>query len=137
MLNEEAAQQDFVCWLRNPPKKSWSLCIPYKKDGIKKPTYPDFIIIRKDENGGYIIDILELHDPTRTDNLGKAKGSAEYARQNPGVGSIQLIRMGQDATGRSRFKRLDMSHNAVRDKVAHVMNDDEPGHIFDADGFFM
>lgn len=137
VLYEEAAQQDFVCWLRNPTRKSWSLCIPYEKDGVKKPTYPDFIIIRKDENDGYIIDILEPHDPTRTDNLGKAKGFAEYARQNPGVGRIQLIRMGQDATGRSRFKRLDMSQSAVRDKVTHAMNDDELGHIFDTDGFFM
>lgn len=137
VLNEESTQQNFVCWIRNPSRKSWSLCIPYEKGEVKKPTYPDFIIIRKDENGGYIIDILEPHDPTRTDNLGKAKGFAEYARQNPGVGRIQLIRIGQDASGRSRFKRLDMSQSAIRDKVAHAMNDDELGHIFDTDGFFM
>lgn len=137
VLREEAARSDFVCWLRNPSRKSWSLCIPYEKDGVMKPTYPDFIIIRKDENGGYIIDILEPHDPTRTDNLGKAKGFSEYARKNPGVGRIQLIRMAQDASGRSRFKRLDMSQGAVRDKVARAVNDDELGHIFDTDGFFM
>lgn len=137
VLDEETTQQDFVCWLRNPSRKSWSLCIPYEKGGVKKPTYPDFIIFRKDENGGYIIDILEPHDPTRTDNLGKAKGFAEYARQNPGVGRIQLIRLGQDITGRSKFKRLDMSQSSVRDKVSRAMNDDELGHIFDTDGFFM
>lgn len=133
VMDEESAQPDFVCWLRNPPRKPWSLSIPYEKDGIKRPTYPDFIVIRKDENGEYIIDILEPHDPTRTDNLGKAKGFAEYARQNPGVGRIQLIRMGNQG----RFKRLDMSMGAIRNKVMQAINDDELTHIFDTDGFYM
>ena len=136
VLDEEAAQPDFVCWLRNPPRKSWSLCIPYEKDGVTRPTYPDFIIIRKDAVG-YIIDILEPHDPSRADNLGKAKGFAEYARQNPGVGRIQLIRQGVDAAGKRKFKRLDMSMSSVRDKITHAINDDELSHIFDTDGFFM
>jgi len=133
VLDEEAARPDFVCWLRNPPRKPWSLCIPYEKDGITKPAYPDFLVVRKDSHGGYIIDILEPHDQTRTDNLGKAKGFAEYARQNPGIGRIQLIRMASDG----KFKRLDMSKTAVRDKVKQAINDDELTHIFDTDGFCM
>lgn len=137
VLDEEMAQPDFVCWLRNPSRKSWSLCIPYEQGVITKPTYPDFIIIRKDAEGGYIIDVLEPHDQTRTDNLGKAKGFAEYARRNPGIGRIQLIHMGKDSAGRNRFKRLDMSRSAIRDKVKHAMNDDELTHIFDTDGFFI
>lgn len=137
VLDEEAAQADFVCWLRNPPRKSWSLSIPYEKDGDIKPAYPDFIVIRKDGISDYVIDILEPHDPSRTDNLGKAKGFAEYARQNPGVGRIQLIRMGKDSAGRNRFKRLDMSKGVVRDKVKQAINDEELGHVFDTDGFFM
>ena len=88
-------------------------------------------------NGEYVVDILEPHDPTRIDNLGKAKGFAEYARQNPGVGRIQLIRMSKDAVGYNRFKRLDMAMSAVRDKVSHAMTNDELDHIFDTDGFFM
>ena len=73
----------------------------------------------------------------RIDNLGKARGFAEYARQNPGVGRIQLIRMAKDAVGHNRFKRLDMAMSAVRDKVARAMTNDELDHIFDTDGFFM
>lgn len=137
VLIEEQAQADYVCWLRNPPRKPWSLCIPYEMGGEQKPAYPDFIIIRKDEDMDYVIDILEPHDPTRIDNLGKAKGFAEYARQNPGVGRIQLIRMGKDAVGHNRFKRLDMAMSQVREKVSHVMTNDELDHIFDIDGFFM
>ena len=137
VLEEEQAQADYVCWLRNPPRKPWSLCIPYEMGGEQKPAYPDFIIIRKDGDAEFVIDILEPHDPTRIDNLGKAKGFAEYARQNPGVGRIQLIRKGKDAAGRDRFKRLDMAKSAVRDKVSHAMTNDELDHIFETDGFFM
>ena len=137
VLAEEQSQADFVCWLRNPPRKSWSLCIPYEIGGEQKPAYPDFLIIRQDMDTEYVIDILEPHDPTRIDNLGKAKGFAEYARQNPGVGRIQLIRMGKDAAGHKRFKRLDMAMSLVRDKVSHAMTNDELDHIFETDGFFI
>lgn len=137
VLKEEQAQPDYVCWLRNPPRKAWSLCIPYEMRGEQKPTYPDFLIVRRDNDGEYVIDILEPHDPTRIDNLGKAKGFAEYARQNPGVGRIELIRKEKDGTGHERFKRLDMARSAIRDKVSHVMTNDELDHIFDTDGKFI
>lgn len=137
VIAEEEKNPDFVCWLRNPPRKSWSLCIPYEMDNATKPVYPDFIIVRKDAISGYVIDILEPHNPEYIDNLGKAKGFAEYARQNPGVGRIQLIRMAKDISGKDRFKRLDMSMSAVRDKVSRAINNDELDHIFDTDGFFM
>lgn len=138
VLQEEAKRADYVCWLRNPSRGSWALCIPYEQNGEVKPAYPDFIIVRKDPQmeGEYIIDILEPHDPTRTDNLGKAKGFAEYARQNPGVGRIELIRKAKDAAGRERFLRLDMSMSAVRDKVSQAISDEELNHIFDSDGKF-
>ena len=136
VLKEEEQREDFICWLRNPPRKPWSLCIPYEINNAQNPTYPDFIVIRKDGPSNYAIDILEPHDSSRKDNLGKAKGFAEYARQNPGVGRIQLIRTGQNASGLSKFKRLDMSRSAVRDKILRVMSNDELDHIFDTDGFF-
>lgn len=134
VIEEEEKREDFVCWIRNPSRGSWALCIPYEIDGEIKPTYPDFIVVRRDERVGYVIDILEPHSPDFKDNLGKAKGFAEYARQNPGVGRIQLIRMSKDAIGKNQFKRLDMSKTAIRDKVSHAINTDELDHIFDTDG---
>lgn len=136
VLEEEQAREDFVCWIRNPSRGSWALCIPYEIDGETRPTYPDFIVVRTDKVLGYVIDILEPHNPAYKDNLGKAKGFAEYARQNPGVGRIQLIRMSKDAAKNKRFKRLDMSKSAIRDKVSHAMSNDELDHIFETDGFF-
>ncbi len=135
VIAEEEQHEDFVCWLRNPSRGSWALCIPYEIDGEKKPTYPDFLIIRRD-GSDYVVDILEPHDPTRQDNLGKAKGFAEYARQNPGVGRIQLIRMQRDSVGRERAFRLDMSKSSIRDKVSRCVSNDELNHIFESDGFF-
>ena len=134
LIAEEEKRPDFVCWIRNPSRASWALCIPYEIDGEIKPTYPDFIVVREDERLGYVIDILEPHSADFKDNLGKAKGFAEYARQNPGVGRIQLIRMSKDAAGRDQFKRLDMYRTAIRDKVSHAINTDELDHIFDTDG---
>ena len=134
LIAEEEKRPDFVCWIRNPSRGSWALCIPYEIDGEIKPTYPDFIVVRKDDRMGYVIDILEPHSPDFKDNLGKAKGFAEYARQNPGVGRIQLIRMSKDALGKNQFKRLDMYRTAIRDKVSHAINTDELDHIFDTDG---
>ena len=136
VIEEEEVQDDFVCWLRNPSRGSWALCIPYEIDGEKKPTYPDFLIIRED-CGEYIVDILEPHDPSRIDNLGKAKGFAEYARQNPGVGRIQLIKMKRDSLNRERPFRLDMSKSMIRDKVLHCASIDELNHVFDDYGFFI
>ena len=135
VIAEEEQQEDFVCWLRNPSRGVWSLCIPYEINGEKRPTYPDFLIIRR-LGSEYVVDILEPHDPTRVDNLGKAKGFAEYARQNPGVGRIQLIRMQKDSVGKERAFRLDMSKSSVRDKVSRCMSNDELNHIFESDGFF-
>ncbi|MBR2067564.1 MAG: hypothetical protein IJ875_04825, partial [Solobacterium sp.] len=137
VIEEEEKRDDFVCWIRNPARASWALCIPYEKNNVMKPTYPDFIIVRKDKCLGYVIDILEPHNPDFDDNLGKAKGFAKYAGQNSGIGRIQLIKKEKDTiTGKDRFKRLDMSKGAIRDRVSNAMNNDELKHIFDEEGFY-
>lgn len=136
VIEEEQVQDEFVCWLRNPSRGSWALCIPYEIDGETKPTYPDFLIVRK-EGAEYVVDVLEPHDPTRIDNLGKARGFAEYARQNPGVGRIQLIKIKRDAVGKERPFRLDMSKSLIRERVSHCVSIDELNHIFDEYGYFI
>ena len=135
LLDEESPRPDFVCWLRNPDRKPWSLCIPYEKGGYKDSMYPDFIIIRKDGPHDYFIDILEPHDPTRTDNVGKAKGLAEYAAEYD-FGRIQLIRKMRKPTGNEGFKRLDMSRSEIRTRIKGVSTNEELDRIFDDYGFF-
>ena len=98
--------------------------------------YPDFIIVRRDDQLGYILDILEPHNPDFKDNLGKAKGLAHYAENESRIGRIQLIRVGKDAAGKNRFKRLDLARGSIRNKVLAAINTDELDHIFDTDGVF-
>lgn len=136
VIAEEEKRDDFVCWIRNPVRASWALCLPYEIDNVKRPTYPDFIIVRKDSILGYVIDILEPHRPNEKDNIGKAKGFAAYSKENPGVGRIQLIRLEKDITGKPRFKRLDMTMSTVRELILNAINNDELDHVFDEYGFF-
>ena len=68
------------------------LCIPYEIGGETKSMSPVFIVVRRDERLGYVVDVLEPHNPGFKDNLAKSKGFAEYARQNPCIGRIQLVR---------------------------------------------
>lgn len=138
LIDEEARNGDFVCWLRNQPRASWALCMPYDADGETRATYPDFLVIRRDpiSPADYLIDVLEPHNPVFRDNLGKAKALAQYAADEPKSGRVQLIRKESDAAGRTRFKRLDMSKGQVRQRVLHATSNDELDHIFDQDGIF-
>ena len=124
LLEEEMKREDFVCWLRNPARKPWALCVPYEQNGRTHGFYPDFIVITKDEDG-YVIDILEPHDDSRTDNLPKAIGLAKYAAQNPGAGRIQLIHLDGGS-----LKRIDLSKKATRDRVLLAASDYELNNIF-------
>ena len=136
VIEEEKKADDFVCWIRNPSRAPWALCLPYEEDGSFKPTYPDFLIVRKDGDS-YVVDVLEPHNPSFVDNLGKAKALAEYAKQCREVGRVQLIRMKKDSTGVERPFRLDMSKSSVRSEIQICASINELNHVFDDYGFFM
>ena len=61
---------------------------------------------------------------------------AEYAANEPRIDRIQLIRVGKDAAGQNRFKRLNLAKSSVRNKVIAAINTDELDHIFETDGEF-
>lgn len=134
VLEEEAKRPDFVCWLRNPSRARWALCIPYELDGETKPMYPDFLIVRRDERLDYVIDVLEPHGGQFADNLGKAKGMAQYAEDEPSIGRVQLIREVKGAGGKPKFKRLDFSKGSIRQIVLKAVSMDELDRIFDKYG---
>ncbi len=136
LLDEERCDPDFLCWLKNPPRKEWSLAIPYVMNGVKKTAYPDFLVIKQNDDTGISVDILEPHDPNKTDNLPKAKGFATYAKDNMQVKSIQLIRQLPDkTTGKPCLKRLDLSDFEVQEKVALANSDEDLARIFEEKGY--
>lgn len=134
LIEEESHRSDFVCWLRNPSKAAWALCLPYEIGGEKKSFYPDFLIVRSDPSLDYVIDILEPHGEQYADNLPKAKSLAEYAKKEDRIGRIQLIHKSTDAGGNNRFFRLDLTDIGVREKVLRANNDDDLKNIFTANG---
>ena len=138
VIKEEESREDFVCWLRNFSKASWALEIPYELNNKYKPAFPDFLVIRRDNKSkfGYVVDILEPHNSSLDDNLRKAQGFANYARENSGVGHIELIRKEKNEANEDKFKRLDLSRGEVREKVLQAIDSDELNHIFKEYGTF-
>ncbi len=134
LIEEESNRNDFVCWLRNPSRAAWALCLPYDIGGETKGFYPDFLVVRSDPTLDYVIDILEPHGNQYADNLPKAKALAEYAKKEDRIGRVQLIHKDTDIGGNSCFVRLDLTDMTVREKVLHAVSSDELDHIFDTDG---
>lgn len=136
LIEEEENDPNFLCWLRNPARKDWSLAIPYTMNGMRKTMYPDFLVIKSDDNTGIAVDILEPHDSSKTDNLPKAKGLAVFAEENMQIHSVQLIRQLPDKnTGFPTFKRLDLSDYSVQQKIKLANNDDDLTRIFEEKSF--
>lgn len=136
-LEEEQRRPDFVCWVRNVAKASWALCIPYEMGNVDKPMYPDFLIVRMDGEGGYVVDVLEPHGDQYVDSLPKAKGMAKYAAQEDRLGRVQMIREVQDkATKKKRYLRLDFTKGKVREEIRNAMTTDELDHIFKTYGTY-
>jgi type III restriction enzyme len=130
VIDEERKNEEFRCWYRNPSRGSDALTLYHIYKGMKKAFYPDFLIIRKENGGDYIIDILEPHDPTRDDNVSKAKALAQYATENPCIGRAQLIRLTKTSTG-EELRRLDFAaHSELREKVAVINTNEELDNLF-------
>ena len=130
VIEEERKHEDYRCWYRNPSRGSDALALYHIYKGVKKQFYPDFLIIRKEFGGDYILDILEPHDPGRDDNVSKAKSLAQYATDNPSIGRAQLIRMVKTPTGEA-LSRLDFAaHSELREKVAVINTPDELENLF-------
>jgi type III restriction enzyme len=112
VLAEELPKPEVVGWLRNLPRKDWSLCIPYDEGGTIKPLYPDFIVYRK-VKGQTVADILDPHSSSYADAIPKAKGLAKYAEQHGAqFGRIELIHKVN-----SQLRRLDLKDEAIRSKI--------------------
>lgn len=126
----ELQDENVVGWLRNVERKSWSLEIPYRDAGSVKPMFPDFLVVRKDEQG-FQFDILEPHDPSRNDNFAKAVGLAEFAEKHLDLfGRIELIRKVRGADGKEHYFGLDMGNATVRKKMLRVTSNDQLDQIF-------
>lgn len=118
-------------WLRNLPRKPWSLSIPYTSGDSVRAMYPDLVIVRRTDRG-FAFDALEPHDSSRGDNLPKAKGMADFAQKHSqSFGRIQLIRRMVGPDGKERFCRLDMGDPIVRHRVGDCATNDQLDQVFE------
>ena len=120
VIIEAEKDPDFVCWLRNQDRKPWALCIPYMMNEKVHPFYPDFIIVRKDGHGGYLLDIVEPHKKDE-DNIPKAKAMAKYAQEAEGnVERFEMTRKYGD-----RMLRLDFANSAISHYLSEATKYDD------------
>lgn len=112
VLLEELEKSEVVGWLRNLDRKQWSLEIPYESGGKILPMFPDLVIVRK--NGDEtVVDILEPHDPSLSDNFEKAVGMAKFAEKHGHLfGRIQLIRKQKSPAAGEHFLRLEINNSS-------------------------
>ncbi|MBK1619737.1 hypothetical protein CKO42_15065 [Lamprobacter modestohalophilus] len=136
LLEQELAKPDRVAWLRNLDRKSWSLEIPYQTGGDIRPLFPDLVMVRQQNTAdgdepSYLFDILEPHDPSRSDNFEKAIGLARFAEHHGHLfGRIQLLR--KDSNG--HFQRLEMNDSSICKQVLLVTSNPQLDALFDAHG---
>jgi type III restriction enzyme len=108
VLKEELANVDVVGWLRNVDRKPWSLEIPYETGGDVRPMFPDLVVVRQ-VDGAFVVDILEPHRGDLDDNFEKAVGLAKFAEKHGAMfGRIQLIRKQPSGSG-EHFVRLEIN----------------------------
>ena len=126
VLAEELPKAAVVGWLRNMPRKDWSLCIPYTEGETIKPVYPDFIIFRKVKNK-IVVDILDPHSSSYSDAIPKAKGLAKFAETHgEQFGRIELI---HKVNG--QLKRIDLKDEATRKKILKATEKPHLDKLFD------
>ena len=81
-----------------------------------KPFYPDFIIVRKN-NKGFVVDILEPHDDTRTDTIPKAIGLAKFAETHGELfGRLVIARKKGE-----QWQMVDMQDKPTREKTKKML----------------
>ncbi len=135
VLQAELANPQVVGWLRNQDRKPWSLEVPYQHGGEVRPLFPDLVLVRQVAGeAGYRVDILEPHDPSLGDNVGKAVGLARFAEQHGHLfDRIQLIRKLPSPAGGETYFRLEINKQAVQKKLLEVTTGPQLDALFESD----
>jgi type III restriction enzyme len=124
VIKAELERDDVVGWLRNVPRKSWALTVPYGED---HPMYPDFLFFRR-LGAGIVVDILEPHSLSHADSAPKAQALANFAlHEGQHFGRIELI-----IKDKGKLLRLDVNEDGLRDKVRIVADSRNLRELFES-----
>lgn len=114
VLNRETKLAGYAGFLRNIPRKPWSLCVPY---GLANADamFPDLLVFRR-AKGKVVVDILEPHSDHFADAVAKAQGLARYAGEHGDLfGRIDIMRVEGDV-----IKSLHLQDRKIREKVLRM-----------------
>jgi type III restriction enzyme len=126
VLEGELNRKEIVAWLRNVDRKPWALCVPYEVDGEHRAMYPDFLFIRSEKHT-LEVDLIEPHSISLADAPAKAAGLAKFAAMHADkFGRIELILLQG-----TRSKRLDLTDEAVRNRVRGIKLIEQLKQLFD------
>ena len=130
MLAAARKAPGFAGWLRNYPRKPWSIAYTYiSLDGQTTPGYPDFVVFRK-EGKHIVVDLLEPHNTSFSDSLAKSHGLCRFAEEHGDkFGRIEWIKVEG-----SQIKRLNLSSSKVRAEVLKTNTEGALDSIFEASG---
>ena len=128
VLNLWMKRTDFVGWLRNPPGKERSFCVPYEHGGWKR-AFPDLIILRR-EGKALVVDVLEPHRANEDDTFAKAKGLAEYAETHGNnFGRIMMLKV-EGAGEKAVILGFDVNEPATRKKALSMRSNEDVQGLF-------
>lgn len=126
VLERELKSKAVKAWLRNTDRKPWALCVPYEVEGEDKPMYPDFLIVRS-EDDNLVVDIVDPHTISLADAPAKAAGLAKFAAKHADkFGRIELIMVDGKTS-----KILDLTQETARNKVKGVKLPEQLRKLFD------
>jgi type III restriction enzyme len=125
VLAGELAKPEVVGWLRNYDRKPWSLLVPYEFRGNLQPLFPDFLFVRR-TNNGVVVDLLDPHNPGLDDAPAKAKGLVAYTQRHGHLfGRVELI-----AVFDGVIRRLDLKDEGVRARINRAETTDALTLVF-------
>ena len=81
VLETETKRHTTLAWYRNPSSGTQSIAIAYGPLGEQRLLHPDFLVFTK-RDCEVLIDIIDPHDPSRSDTIPKWGALAEYTKQN-------------------------------------------------------
>ena len=124
----ETTKPATVGWLRNGEREGW-FCVPWRDGNIWRGFFPDFLLVREDGER-VAVDIIDPHDHTKPDAVGKAKGLSSYAATHAEqLGHVDLV-----AKIGARYRRLHLDQLAMRDKVDALASTAELLNLYQREG---
>lgn len=110
-IGRDAVEPHILGWLRNGEREGW-FCVPWRDGNVWRGFFPDFLVVRR-EADRTLVNIIDPHDHTKPDALGKAQGLSEYAaKHGDQLGHVDLVaRIG------TRYCRLHLERSAIRKQI--------------------